>query len=160
MLPLDSQNFESYVPVYDVVPENWEDARGFITEQLKKITTAVNLREIGWYLDLELLTGQAFIPGVAPPGNSSPPQYRQILRKVVNCSPLVIGINTFPHGIVFDANFTLMKLYAGATNSSSLMAEQIPNEADQITMDATNLYIHVFAPWDRCFTVIEYIQEL
>jgi hypothetical protein len=58
MQPLDSQEFESYVPVYDTVPEQWEDARAFLVEQLKKISNAVNVREIGWLLDEELLSGK------------------------------------------------------------------------------------------------------
>ena len=51
MMPrLDSQTLESYVPVYDVVPEKWEEARPFLVEQLKKISEGVNTREIGFFL--------------------------------------------------------------------------------------------------------------
>ena len=57
-----SQIFESYIPVYDAVPEGWEQARPFIVEQLKALANAANIREIGWYLDEELLSGKQFIP--------------------------------------------------------------------------------------------------
>lgn len=85
MNTLDSQEFESYVPVYDTIPEKWEDARAFIVEQLKKISTAVNIREIGWLLDQELLSGKAFIPGsnnIISGGSSQ--TFRSVLRKVVS----------------------------------------------------------------------------
>ena len=64
MIPMDSQNLESYVPAYDVVPDKWEDGRAFIVEQLKSHANALNVRTIGFYLDQELLTGNNFIPGV------------------------------------------------------------------------------------------------
>jgi len=121
MNPNQAQFFESYVPVYDVVPENWEDARGFITEQLKKLANAVNVREIGWFLDEELLSGKQFIPSNATALlQETAPQFRTILRKVVDCGTLPnAGIKTVPHGIVFDNNFTLLNLYGAATAPSN-----------------------------------------
>jgi hypothetical protein len=158
MTPLDSQEFESYIPVYDTVPEQWEDARAFLVEQLKKISNAINVREIGWLLDEELLSGKQFIPGLAPAGNSSPQQFRQVLRKVIDVSPLVIGANVFPHGIVFDINFTLIDMWVAATNSGTLIAEVITD--DHVTLDATNINITSPGAFDRSFCILEYCQEL
>ncbi len=161
MTPSDNQIFESYVPVYDAVPEKWDDARAFIVEQLKRISTAINIREIGWFLDEELLSGKAFIPGTASIGASqTSQQYRSILRKVIEFPGLTVGANSQAHGININDSFSLMQLYAGATNSMALTGEPIPNGADTIDYDATNININVAAPYDRCWAVIEYIQEL
>lgn len=161
MQSADSQILESYVPVYDVVPEKWEDARPFVVEQLKKISTAVNIREIGWFLDEELLSGKAFIPGTnnLMDGGTSQ-QYRQILRKVIAFPGLVIGVNTQPHGITVDSNFSLIQLFGAATNATALTGEPIPNGADTITYNAVNIVITVGAAYTRAWAVIEYIQEL
>ena len=157
----DSQIFESYVPVYDVVPETWDDARPFIVEQLKKITNAVNIREIGWFLDEELLSGKAFIPGLNNElGQGTTQQYRQILRKVIEFPGLVAGVNVQPHGITVDANFSLIQLFGAATNAVALTGEPIPNGADTITYDVTNIIITVGAAYTRAWAIIEYIQEL
>ena len=156
MTPIDSQQFESYLPVFDVIPDKWEDANGLLTEYLKKVSNAVNVREIGWFLDEELLSGGQFIPGV----NSNNLRFRSILRKVVNCSPLVAGVNTFAHGIVVDANFTLVHMYGAATSTGSLTAEPLPNGADTLSMTSTNVIITVAAGWTRANVTIEYIQEL
>jgi hypothetical protein len=158
-LGLDNQNLESFVPVYDALPEKWEDARGYVVEQLKQISNGVNIRTIGWYLDTELLSGNAFYPGTFNSDNQSPQQYRTILRKVIPFGALIIGLNQRPHGITFDNNFTLIELYAAATRTGAL-AEPIPNGADTINMDPTNINITVAAAWDRCNAVIHYIQEL
>ena len=159
MVDQSSQDFESYVPVYDTVPEKWEDARTFLVEQLKRISNGINIRDIGWYLDEELLSGRAFIPGVTVPGNN-PGQFRTILRKVIAFGDLVPGANTRAHGIVVDANFSLMELYAAATNVGALTGEPIPNGADTISYNASDIIITVAAAYDRCWAVIHYIQEI
>jgi hypothetical protein len=151
------QFFESYVPVYDAVPEKWEDARPFIVEVLKKITNGVNLREIGWYLDEELLSGKAFIPGVTPPGDN-PGQFRQILRKVIIVGPVTAGVTSVPHGIVVDANFTLIDLWATFSNTTALVGTIVSN-SDTINYDVTNINITSNGTYNLCFAFIEYCQE-
>lgn len=153
-----SQTFESYVPVYDAIPDDWDEAKPFLVEQLKEHANAINIREIGWFLDEELLSGKQFIPSANVSGNSD--QYRTIFRKVIDCSPLAPGVNNFAHGITVDANFTLMQLYAAATNDIALIGQPIPNGPDTISYDVNNIIITVAAAWPRCFAVIEYIQEL
>jgi len=154
-----SQNLESYLPVYDTVPDKWEDARPFFVEQLKKISNMVNVREIGWYLDEEVLTGQQFIPLYGTTGVNA--QYRSIFRMVVDCSPLVAGANPFPHGIDFSNDrFTLIHLYGAATDSIGFKAIPLPNNIDSLTMDSTQVLINVASAYDRAFVTIEYILEI
>jgi|ERR1700722_1497415 len=160
MIPQDSQQLESYVPVYDVVPEKWDDARPFLVEQLKRITTAVNIREIGWYLDQELLSGKAYIPGsnnVLDGGSSQ--TFRSILRKVIVFPTLSPGANTQLHGITVDANFTLIQLWGAATNATAMTGETIPNGNDTISYNSTSIIINVASSYTRGLAVIEYIQE-
>ncbi len=156
-MTFSAQEFESYVPVYDAVPEKWDDARPFLVEILKKLANGVNAREIGFFLDEELLSGKAFIPGATLPGNN-PGIFRQIFRKVIDVSPLIAGANVFPHGITFDANFTLIDYWVAATNSMTLTA--INMVYSEVTLDATNININSPGAYDRAFCVIEYMQEL
>lgn len=164
----DSQEFESYVPVYDAIPEKWEEAQEFLVERLKELANAVNIREIGWYIDEELLSGKAFIPIALPPGDPTPQQFRSILRKVIDIGPLAnIGLNQKPHGINVDSNFTLTHLYACATSPTLLTSFEIdhaePGNEVWMYMDAT--YINIICVTDRhlytrCFAIVEYIQEI
>lgn len=161
MIPLDSQVFESYVPVYDTVPEKWGDARPFIVEQLKKLANSVNSKEIGFFLDQELSSGKAFIPGINNALDSGTSQlFRTILRKVIEFPGLAVGVNSQPHGIMIDANFSLIQLFGTATNATALTGEPIPNGADTISYTSTNIVITVAASYTRAWAVIEYIQEL
>jgi hypothetical protein len=171
----DSQILESFVPVYDTVPEKWEDARPFLVEQMKKITNAVNVREIGFFLDEELLSGKSFIPGVNANLNGATSQlFRQVLRKVIDFGGLPLnplgGTKSVPHGIVFDANFTLVQMWASATDPIALTALPIPfaspsalAENIRLYMDRTFVNITTaanYSGYTRCFVVIEYMQEL
>jgi hypothetical protein len=155
-MTFSSQEFESYVPVYDTVPEDWKDARPFLVEQLKKVSNAVNIRTIGWLLDQELLSGQQFIPGATNSGESQ--QFRTVLRKVVITGALAAGVNTVAHGIVFDNRFTLIDLWLSATNSATLVAQVITDS--NVTLDATNINITSPGAFDRSYAFIEYTQEL
>jgi hypothetical protein len=153
-----NQEFETFVPVYDTVPEKWEDAREFLVEHLKKISNAVNIREVGWYLDEELLSGKQFIPG--PVGDTGTmQQFRSVLRKVVDVSPLVAGVNPpIPHGITVDANFTLIDMWVAATDSVAFTAEVITDS--NVNIDANDINIMSPAAFDRAFCFIEYCQEV
>ena len=152
-----SQQLESFVPVYDTVPESWEDARPFLVEHLKKVSNAVNIRTIGWLLDEELLSGQAFIPGVILPGNN-PGQFRQVLRIVVNVGPLAAGINTIAHGVTFDSNLTSIDSWVEATNSTTLQA--ITLAYPELSINGPNIVITSPGAFDRAFFFWEYTQEL
>lgn len=159
MIPSDSQQLESFVPVYDTVPDKWEDARPFLVEQLKRISNAVNIREIGWFLDEELLSGKAFIPGSEPLGDLSTSQvFRQILRKVIVFPGLIPGVNTIPHNIVNDANYEQIALWACATNSTTLTSTVFGN-SDTIRVIGPNVIVTSDGTYDRCKAYLEYIQE-
>ena len=150
----NSQQYESYVPVYDTIPESWESARQLLVELLKKMSNGTNIREIGWFLDEELLSGKQFIPGI-----NNPTEYRSVLRKVVITGALVAGANPgIAHNVLFDANFSLIDLWVAGTDTGTLTARVI--SGNDVVMDATNITITSPQAFNRSFCVIEYIQEL
>lgn len=166
----DSQQLDSYIPVYDSIPEKWDDARTYLVEVLKKMSDAINIREIGWFLDEELLSGKALFPGVNNELNESPATSRQILRQAYDFGPLPnAGTSSIPHNIIVDANFTLIDLWGGAYDPiafkgipipfvSTVLADQV-----QINMDATNIYITTafnYSSFTNVKIFIEYAQEL
>ena len=168
MVSPSSQTFESYVPVYDAIPDAWEEARPLLVEQMKAHANAINIREIGWLLDEELLSGKQFIPTAPLSGQSD--QYRSVLRKVIDFGPLPDNATkTVPHGITFDANFTLIDMWAAATDPVNFVAFNIPFVGQNVPtsiallMDAINVIItthDVKSQFTRVFVFIEYIQEI
>lgn len=164
-----SDQFQSYVPVYDVIPEQWEGARAMLAEALKLISNAINIREVGWFLDEEVLSGKAFIPGSAALSTGSTSEsYRQVLRKVVDFGALPnTGTKSVPHGILFDNNFTLVDLWGAATAQASqallLPYQAIAADGISIFMNTTDIVVVTQSNrsgFTRCFVTIEYLQEL
>lgn len=153
-----SQILESYVPVYDAIPESWEEAKPFLVENLKKISNAVNIREIGWYLDEQLLSGKAFYPGVSTSANNVTQQFRQILRKVVPLGALVVGINLINHGIVVDFRFKLIQSWVSATDTIALRSMTLTD----LSVEILGPQIQIISPYnfDTADAFIEYIQEI
>lgn len=151
------QFFESYVPVYDAVPETWEDGREFLVEHLKKISNAVNIREIGWLLDEELLAGKQFIPGTSSANNQT---FRSVFRKVIDTGALVAGLNPGKlHGIKFDTNFTLVDLWVSATQDATPIANTF-SDPSNVSIGVTNINIISPLAYDRSFAFVEYLLEI
>ena len=149
----DNQSYETFVPVYDVVPEKWEDARQFLIETLKKISNAVNAREVGWFLNEELISGKQFFPGTV-----NTQTFRTILRVVVDFSPLPIGTTSLPHNITVDANFSLIDLWGAGTNATALTGN--PINQPNISYDVNNIIITSTVAYTRCYAVMEFIGEI
>lgn len=157
-----NQTLEAYVPPYNYVPEKWEDGRQFLVEVLRRISTAVNIREIGWFLNEQLLTGKAFIPS-----SNNNQAFRSIFRIVIPTTGIASGLNTFAHGLVVDANFTLIDLWAAASNSSTFIGTPINGTGNiatstpglDINYDATNVYVLSNGTYDRCQIIMEYLLE-
>jgi hypothetical protein len=169
-MTFSSQQFESYVPVYDVVPEKWEDARQFLVEHLKKIVLSLNAKEIGFFLDEELLSGQQLFPGVNSMPETSPEQFRSILRMTINFGALPnTTTKSVPHNVIFDSNFTLTNLYLAATDPTDLLAFSLQywskNAAEDIVLNMDSMNVNVttksdYSKYTRSIVVLEYIQEL
>lgn len=166
----NDQIFESYVPVYDAIPDKWEDSRAFIVEQLKKISNALNVREIGFYIDEEVLSGKAFIPGINLTGATNQ-TFRQVFRKVIDFGALPnAGIKSVPHGILVTDSFTLISMTAAATDPVNLISFPIiyadpTSTTNNISMNMTQFDVNIttginYSSFTRTFIIIEYMQEL
>lgn len=160
-----SDIYQAYPPVYDAIPQKWEESRDFLVEALKLITNALNVREIGFFLEEQLVSGQQFIPATA--GG----ELRDVFRKVINFGALPnTATKSVPHGITVDDNFTLVHLYASATKptvaySAIPIPYASPTTADEIAIniDSTNINITTGSDrtaYTRCYVVIEYLLQV
>jgi hypothetical protein len=158
----DSSQYDSFVPVFSTPPEKPEMLAGFTTEQLRIHATGINFREIGWYLDQQIVTGKNFIPGIS---SANDQQFRTVFRKVIIFGALP-DTNTKPmaHGITFDANFTLVDMWASATDPVGFTAITFAygGTVVYLDMDANNVNITTtsnMTNYTRCYVVIEYMLE-
>jgi len=161
-----NQQLQSYLPLYDTVPQGWQEARQKIVEDLRLISDAVNAREIGWYIQDQVITGKQCFSTVSASGLNDLGRsnvYRTIFRKVIDFGALPnTAVKTVPHGILFNANFTLIHLYASATDPVGFTAFTLPGANSSIEMDATKIIVTTtsnLSNYTRCIVVIEYLLE-
>lgn len=159
-----SQIYEAYEPVYEVIPEHWEDARTLLNEKTKDISNAINIRQIGWFLDEELLTGQQWFPGTT--NNQA---FRSVFRTVIDFGALPnTSTKSVAHQVTIDANFSLTNLYLAATDPIGLTGFSLQNFANSgadIVLSYTSTDVVVttgsdYSNYTTSFVVMEYIQEL
>jgi len=148
-----SQNLETYLPIYDAVPPEWEQSRPFFVEQLKRISNSVNDKVNGLYIDDETLTGKQFISD-----NGVANDFRSVFRKTIPVQPLVAGANSFPHNLTFDSNFTGVIYYVTATDSIS--KRMITMTYPYVDSSSTDILINSPAAFDRAYAVVEYLREI
>lgn len=163
------ESLQTFLPLYDVVPDKWEDARPFLVEALKRISYAVNVREIGSFVEEEVLTGIQFIPGVNATPEEVPNEFRDVLRIVIDCGALPNATTlTIPHGINYDANFSLVNLYLSATDpigltSFSVQYWSIAGGDITVSLDATNVIITTgsdYSAYTTSYAIIEYMLNV
>ena len=162
-MTVDATTFDSFVPVYSASPGKPEELRNFTTEQLRIHATGINVREIGWMLNQQTITGKNFIPGVNAPTLQS---YRTVFRKVIDFGTLPNNTTkSVAHGITFDSNFTLVDMWASATDPTGFTAITFSfgGTVVYLNMDATNVNIITtanYSNYTRSFVVIEYLLEV
>ena len=167
-----SNFYETYIPVYDVIPKDWEDARGFLTERLREITNGVNARDYASYIDKEVLDGQIWLPSSATSN-----KFRDNFRKVIDLGGLpdfgVTDPKNVAHGITFSQNTCITRLYGAASDPGAtdltlgipLPYVQMPGGAHiGVEIDSTNIIINGdgatdYSAYTCAYVVVEWIDE-
>lgn len=165
-----SNDFDTYIPVYNAIPEEWEDARQFLIERLREIVDGVNARDYASYIDRDTLNGQLWLPGI---GTS----FRDVFRKVIDLGGLPDFGTTDPknvaHGITFSANTCITRLYGAASDpgvttlNSGIPLPYVEPTASAhigIEIDGTNIIINGngatdYSAYTCAYVVIEWIDE-
>lgn len=154
-----------YLAIYDTVPDSWKEAQGFFTEQLKRISEGVNVRDIALYIENETLTGGQFVPD-----SNDPTDLRSVFRKTIDFGSLPnSSTKSVAHGISIDSRFTLVKLVASATDPVNFLSLSIPyasatlTDVIEINVDDTNINITTskdYSSYTRCFVILEFLKEI
>jgi hypothetical protein len=139
-------------------------------QNVNLIANVLNIKDSGYYVQDEFVCGQVFYSN--PSLNSSSttnPTNRQVFRKVVNFGALPdTGTKRMPHGIPFNASFSITRFYAAASNPTSLTYIPIPyasnTAADVVEMYADDTYVYIItastmSAYTICNVIIEYIKQ-
>ena len=163
----DSFTDNNFLPVFDSLPDDWELSRKSLISYLKRVTEAVNFREIGNYYATEQLAGKNFIP------LNKQNKPRTIYRKVLafgldDFSPGPPNDQPIPHGITIDSSTRFIHMYGTANNPGPEFIPITYVDADantdniEMTVYGTNVTLRSskdYSNFTDCFIVLEYIKE-
>ena len=173
VIPTSPVNSVSYA-----VPENISFAKDFdkfyvqFSQLYKRMAAAINSKDIGTYLQSEIVNGQQYEnprgPGAAP-GLPSSTNVNQIYRKVINFGTLPnAGPGVAAHGLADYANCHFTRIYAAATdlttNAIPIPYINVAAPADSIQLDIGPVNVVITtttANWigyTECYVVIEYFK--
>lgn len=160
---MDNQNLSTFTPVYNYIPEKWEESRAALTQLLRQISNGVNIRDVGFYYTEETLTGQRFVP------TDNQQNYRSVFRKVIRIGALPgASPKSVAHGITVSANTRFTSIYGTANNPSTsfipLPYVSAASSAACIQVDVTATHVVIttgtnYSAYTDAFVVLEYVNE-
>lgn len=139
-------------------------------QTVNNLSLAVNLKDSGYYVDQEFVTGQQYFPNPALSSTTSQtPTYRQTFRKVVNFGALPnTATKQVAHGITFGNGFSATRIYGAATDPTTPLWAPIPYSSPtlanniELYIDGTNVKVITGSNrtnFSTCYIIIEYIKQ-
>lgn len=133
-------------------------------QNINNISIALNLKDSGYYVQQEFMTGQVFFPDA----NSSD-DGRQSFRAVVNFGALPNNTTlSIPHGINVFNSFVFTRIYGCASNQITMNYLPIPYASAttakiiELYADSTNVYITTnsnLSSYTQTYIILEYVKE-
>jgi hypothetical protein len=144
-------------------------------QNINNMAMVINTKDTGIYPTSEFVNSQVWFPN--PAYDSSTPQtatQRQVFRKVINFGALPnAGTRNVAHGLTFDANTTLTRLYGAASNPAALAYIPLPFATPTALNANISLSLGLVGPipsvivttgidysaYTVCYVVIEFIRN-
>lgn len=150
----------------NVTSEEFKELLVRLYQNLNKMSLALNLKDSGYYVDQEFVTGQVYFPNKTLSSTTAQaPTYRQTFRKVINFGALTNNsAKTVAHGLTITSGFTFTRIYGCSSNTSGTAYIPIPYASSvaadiiELSVDGTNVIITT-ASNKTAFTVTYVVLE-
>lgn len=136
-------------------------------QNINIISTALNLKESGYYLEQEFLTSQLFFPQLNTLTEKQ--SERQTFRMVINFGPLPNTATTsVPHGLNIGKTYTVTRIYGSSTQAGATLFIPIPYASPTLTeniainIDQTNVNITTamdYSDYTITYVIFEYLKN-
>lgn len=170
-----NERLGQFAPVYDYIPEDWDEGRRTLVQALRETANVANAGVRGNHVEAEVISGKTWT-AKARATLSDPIVYRNVMRKVIDLGGLndfsVTSPQNVAHGITTNANTFITALYGAASDpGASTLTAGIPlpyvdtsalGACIGLRMDATNIILVSatdYSAYTRAWIVVEYVQE-
>ena len=133
-------------------------------QNINTLSLALNLKDSGYYVQQEFLTGQVFFPDA-----DSNVDGRQSFRTVVDFGTLPNNTTgSMAHGIEVFNSFIFTRIYGCASDQITMNYLPIPYasattaEIIELSADATNVYVTTssdLTAYTKTYIILEYVKE-
>ena len=133
-------------------------------QNINAISLALNLKDSGYYVQQEFLTGQVFFPDADNNSNG-----RQSFRTVINFGTLPNNTTgSMAHGIDVFNSFIFTRMYGCTSNQITMSYLPIPYASSatvdiiELFADATNVYVTTnsdLSAYTQTYIILEYVKE-
>lgn len=141
-----------------------------IYQNLNNMALSINIRDAGYYNLSPFVNGQLFFPNQSLSSQTSQtPQFRQVIRKVINFGALPnTSSKSVPHGIPINSQFTFTRIYGAASDTSGNTYIPIPYAsptlANNIQLDVGTRDVVITTGAARsnfavCYVILEYLNQ-
>lgn len=152
----------------DVTSPAFKELLVRLYQNINNISTALNIKDSGYYITDEFVNGQLFFPN--PIYNSSTaedPGFRQVWRLVINFGALLnTAPKSVPHNLTINKGVTFTRIYATASDTTGFNYIPIPyvslSGGEDIILDVNATDVVITTTSDRtnfnvCYVVLEYL---
>jgi len=169
-IPTTSNVDVSQIYEVNVNSEEFKELLVRLYQTVNNIAMATNIKDSGYYLTTEFVTGALLFDPANNPNNLRP-----IYRVEIDFGALpAAGTKSVAHGIpditvAGTTTFSAVKILGGSVNPSTSVSIPIPyasgTAADnlEITIDATNVNITTggtdYSAWTRTYIMFEYVKQ-
>lgn len=164
MFSSDQPLISNSLPISFDLEDSGEDLVPIISLIYKRIANSVNGKESALYTLVESSTFQQYFT----PNN--PQKFRNVYRKVIDFGALPnAATKDVSHGIVFDTNSTMTRIYGASTDPTGVQFIPLPFAypiaANNVAMFCTSTVIRVitginYSNFTRTTIVVEYTKNL
>jgi len=153
-------SLQSFLPTTLIIPdlENEDEFNYVMSDYLKKSSAAVNEKDIGQYLQTEVLCGQKFF------NDEDTKNTHSVYRKVIDFGALpASSAKTVPHGIDIQESTRFTRIYGTANSPSSFIPLPYADStaANSISLEITELNVEIttaidYSAYTETYVVVEY----
>ncbi len=155
-----SGNLGGSVQIDYRMPDDIDQLKIRLRQYFNDIASSLNVKDSGYYVQTETITGQLFLPNFGT-DKASNVTYRPAFRTVVPFTGLTTGANTVAHGLSPTATWHFTRIYGVIEDTAAPLWVPIPNDDIHVDVDGTNINITITASYNGYDgrVILEYLKE-
>lgn len=151
----------SAVYTTDVNSDDFKELLARLYQTVNNIANVLNLKDTGYYLQEEFVTGQVWFN----PASADPLLLRPVYRKVIDMGALGAGATTVAHGLTPTADWKFVNIYGAASGTPNYYPLPFVDAAGanniEVKVNLTNVIVtnNSGVTFTTAYVILEYLKS-